>query len=163
MKRLLTTVLASAAVALTAYAQMSKSGGNDAGVQALRDLESRWVGDFNTKDAGKLAAYYTDDATLMGPGMPAATGKDAIRATLKEMVADPNLSLHFQPQRVEVARSGEIGFTQGTYHMTMSDPKTKQKVEDRGSYVTVYRKQPDGSWKAVSDIATSGPPADMGK
>jgi hypothetical protein len=39
--------------------------------------------------------------------------------------------------------------------LTLTDPQTKQVVNDHGSYVTTYRKQPDGAWKAVADIASS--------
>jgi hypothetical protein len=39
--------------------------------------------------------------------------------------------------------------------MTVTDPKTKKAITDKGTYVTGYRKQTDGSWKAVSDINTS--------
>ena len=46
----------------------------------------------------------------------------------------------------------------GTYTMTMTDSKTKKVMNDHGSYVTDYRKQPDGSWKAVADIVTSEVP-----
>jgi ketosteroid isomerase-like protein len=77
------------------------------------------------------------------------------------MVADPALSLKFQASHVEVAKSGDVAFTRGSYTMTMTDPNSKQVVNDRGSYVTTYRKQADGSWKAVSDIATSEVPPPM--
>jgi hypothetical protein len=40
----------------------------------------------------------------------------------------------------------------------VTDPQTKQIVNDHGSYVTTYRKQPDGTWKAIADIATSEVP-----
>jgi hypothetical protein len=42
--------------------------------------------------------------------------------------------------------------------MAMTDPQRKQVINDHGSYVTTYRKQPDGAWKAVADIATSEVP-----
>jgi ketosteroid isomerase-like protein len=90
--------------------------------------------------------------------MPATTGKDAIRAALKGMVTDPALSLKFHASKVDVAQSGDIGYTQGSYTMTMTDPQSKQVINDHGSYVTTYRKQPDGMWKAVADIATSEVP-----
>jgi ketosteroid isomerase-like protein len=61
---------------------------------------------------------------------------------------------------VEVAKSGDLAYTQGTYQMTMTDPVSKHVIHDHGSYVTTYAKQPDGMWKAVADIATSeAPPA----
>jgi ketosteroid isomerase-like protein len=74
------------------------------------------------------------------------------------MVSDPALSLKFQSSKVEVAKSGDVAYTQGSYTMVMTDPQTKQVINDHGSYVTTYRKQPDGTWKAVADIATSEVP-----
>ena len=124
---------------------------------SIRAMEEGWNKDYETKDASKLLAHYTDDATLMGPGMPASHGKAAIEKTLKEMLADPSVSLKFKPSRVEVARSGDVAFTEGAYEMTMTSPATKKPVHDKGSYVTVYRKV-DGAWKTVSDIATSEAP-----
>jgi len=131
---------------------------HDADVQALKDNEAQWVQDYKNKDVDKLVAHYAADAVLIAPGSPTATGVDAIRAMLKEMVGDANLSLAFQASRVDVSKSGDLGYTEGTYTMTMTDPKTKKPMKDAGSYVTVYKKQADGGWKAVSDIASSGPP-----
>jgi ketosteroid isomerase-like protein len=92
------------------------------------------------------------------PNEPIVTGKDNILAAVKPMMADPNFALQFQPTKADVAKSGELGYTQGTYTMTMTDPKTKQPMTDKGKYVTVYKKQADGSWKAVSDIINSDLP-----
>ena len=131
----------------------------EADAKALRDTEDVWQKDTDAKNVDKLVAHYTDDATLMAPGMPAANGKDAIRKALKEMTEDPALSLKFRTSHAEVAKSGDIGFTQGSYTMVMTNPATKKPMNDKGSYVTVYIKQADGAWKAVEDIATSeGPP-----
>jgi ketosteroid isomerase-like protein len=106
----------------------------------------------------KLVAHYADNAVLMAPGMASVSGRDDIRKSLKSMIEDYGLSLKFQAARVEVSSAGDMGFTQGTYQMTMTDPASKQVIHDHGSYVTTYRKQPDGSWKAVADIATSEVP-----
>jgi hypothetical protein len=40
----------------------------------------------------------------------------------------------------------------------VTDPATKQPIHDKGSYATVYKKLADGTWKAVSDIASSATP-----
>lgn len=130
----------------------------EADAKALKDLETQWNQDFASKDVDKLAAHYADNAVLMGPGMPASSGKDAIRAELKEMLSDPALSLKFEASKVEVAKSGDLAYTQGSYTMTMTVPGSKQTMNDHGSYVTAYSKQPDGTWKAVADIATSEVP-----
>ena len=133
-----------------------RAASSDAIVMALRQTEETWNKEFATKDTAKLVAHYSEDATLMAPGMPAAHGKAAISKVLTEMVGDAALQLKFQAARVEVAKGGDMAYTEGTYTMTMTDPKSKKPMSDHGSYVTVYKKQSDGSWKAVSDIASSG-------
>lgn len=130
----------------------------DADIQAIKDNETQWNKDYEAKDSERIAAHYTDDGVLMVPFTAPITGKDAIRSALKEMVADPAFSLKFQTARSEAASSGEMGYTQGSYELTVKDPATKKPVNDHGSYVTVYKKQPDGSWKAVADIAASSTP-----
>jgi len=144
-----------AALCLAAYSQ---TAGRPADEQALKDNEAQWNGEFAAKDLEKLVAHYADNAVLMATGMPSSSGRDQIRKTLKEMMDDPALSLKFQASRVEVSSSGDLGFTQGSYQMTMTDPASKQVIHDHGSYVTTYRKQPDGSWKAIADIASSEAP-----
>jgi uncharacterized protein (TIGR02246 family) len=134
---------------------------HDADVQAIKDNEAQWNKDFQAKDVDKLLAHYTDEAVLMSPGAGPSTGKDAIRSALQEMVGDNALVLSFTADRVEVAKSGDMAYTQGGYTMTITNPATKKPVNDKGSYVTVYKKQADGSWKAVSDIATSATPPAM--
>ncbi len=143
------------AITLTACTQPDT---HDADVKAVQDNETQWNADFAAKDADKIIAHYADDAVLMSPGMQSASGKDAIRNVIKGMTSDPALSLKFQSSKVEVAKSGDVAYTQGTYTMTMTDPQTKQVINDHGSYVTTYRKQADGSWKAVADIASSEVP-----
>jgi len=131
---------------------------HDADVKAISDMEAKQVADFAAKNIDALAGFYADDAVLMTPGGPAAKGKDAIRDGLKQMIADPAMKLSFKADHVEVAKSGDVGYTQGTYTLTVTNPATKKPIEDHGSYVTTYRKQADGSWKAVADIATSEVP-----
>jgi uncharacterized protein (TIGR02246 family) len=144
-----------AALGVAAYSQAAD---RSADVQALKDTETRWNREYASKDLEKLVAHYADNAVLMAPGMPPSSGRDQVRKTVKEMVDDPALSLTFQASRVEVSSSGDLGFTQGSYQIRMTDPASKQVIHYHGSYVTTYRKQPDGSWKAVADIASSEVP-----
>jgi len=124
----------------------------------IRDLEANWVKEAAANDLDRIAAHYTDDAIFMGPGAPAAKGKDAIRAAWKGMLATAS-KVSFAADLVDVSQSGDMASTKGSYTMTVTNPKTKKAVEDKGSYVTVYKKQTDGSWKASEDIAVSETPA----
>jgi uncharacterized protein (TIGR02246 family) len=121
----------------------------------IHDLEAAWAKDAAAKDLDKSVANYADDAILMMPGMPAAKTKDAVRAGWKGMLDDPNLKIAFSPDRIEVSASGDLATTEGSYTMTMTNPKTKKPVEDKGTYLTVYKKQADGNWKAIEDTTSS--------
>jgi ketosteroid isomerase-like protein len=59
---------------------------------------------------------------------------------------------------VEVARSGDLGYSQGTYDLTFNDPSGKP-MTDRGKYLEVWKKQADGSWKCAVDTFNSDLPA----
>ena len=158
MKRLATILTATLLASTLIACNQAPPDTHDADVKAIKDTEAQWNQDFAAKDAAKIAAHYADDAVLVASGMPTSNGKDAIAAAVKQMVTDPALSLKFQASKVEVAKSGEVGYTEGSYQLTATDPQSKQVINDHGSYATTYRKQPDNSWKAVVDIASSEVP-----
>jgi uncharacterized protein (TIGR02246 family) len=142
----------------TACTQAPPPDTHDADVQSLKDTEAAWVKVVAAKDFEKSMSYYADDASLLWPNAPTINGKDAIRAALKPFFDDPNSSLAFQPSRVEVAKSGDLGYAQGTYTITTTDPKTKKPVTDKGKYLVAYKKQADGTWKAMADMDNSDMP-----
>ena len=55
--------------------------------------------------------------------------------------------LSWEPARAEISHGGKIGYTWGRYH---SDFNGKAH---EGTYVTVWEKQPDGTWKVLFDTA----------
>jgi len=127
-------------------------------VQALKDNEVQWNADFASKDVARIAAHYADDAVFLVSGEKPTVGKDAITAEFKGMTSDPAFSLQLHTDKVVVAESGDLGFTQGTYSLTITNPVDKSVIHDVGSYLTVYRKASDGTWKAVSDVPVSSLP-----
>ena len=123
--------------------------------KSVRGVEESMSKAIAAKDAAAFASNYVGDAILMTPGTAAMKGPDEIRKGMGTMLADPNLKIDFSSDRVEVADSGDQAATHGEYTLTATDPTTKKTINDKGSYVTVFRKQTDGAWKAVLDINTS--------
>jgi len=124
---------------------------------ALRTLEANWVQQFNSHQNDQMLANYDAHAFVAAPGAPAAIGADAIKQSYASTFTDPGFSIHFAPDRIDVAKSGDMAYTAGRYRQVTTDPKTKAPVVEVGSYVTVYRKQADGGWKSVADINTPEP------
>jgi uncharacterized protein (TIGR02246 family) len=151
------------AVVLAGCASEVTVDSREADVKAIKDLEAAWVKDAATKDPAKFTTYYANDASVLLPNAPIITGIDAIKAALTPMLADPNFALTFQATKVEASKGGDMVYTVGAYSMTESDEKTKKPVTDKGKYMTVFKKQADGSWKAVVDMLNSDLPAAGGK
>jgi ketosteroid isomerase-like protein len=103
----------------------------------------------STKDVDLFMSYWMPDATAHLSGSPAARGVDAIRTSFAERVAAPGVSLSWAPERAEVSAAGDLGYTIGAYEMTAGG------ATDRGKYLTVWKKQPEGTWKVIEDIANS--------
>ena len=122
--------------------------------EEISALEGRWSRDYASSNGAKIAAYYADDATVMQPGSPPLTGGQAIGAAVAEVTKDQNFSIEFKNERIDVAESGDLAYARGRYTQQATNPDTKQIETSTGNYLTVYRKQPDGSWKAVEDIST---------
>ena len=125
-------------------------------VKKIEAIETAWVAAIGSKDLEQWVSYYAEDATILLPNAPAVTGKDNIRASLKPRLSDPNFSLTFRPAKIEA--SAGLAYVQGAYSSTRTDPKTMEAVADQGKYVTVYKKQRDGSWKAIQDMVSSDLP-----
>ncbi len=126
----------------------------DADIKAIKDADAAEARDLAAKAFDKMGSYYADDAALFTPGAPAAVGKEAINGMTK-MLRDGDVELKFAPTKVDVAKSGDLGYVQGTYTMASTDLKTKRRMTEKGNYVTVYKKQADGSWKIAADINTN--------
>lgn len=143
------------AVLFVFLAACTKPDTHDADVKAIKDVEDAWVKAAATKDVDKFLAFYAEDGSVLMPNAPLFTGKPAIKGALKPMMEDPNFSLTFTPAKVDASQN--LAYTQGTYKMTFSDIRGN-KFEDEGKYLTVYRKQADGNWKAVEDTMMSDLP-----
>jgi ketosteroid isomerase-like protein len=131
---------------------------HDADVKAIRDVEIAAEHALAVKDVDKVGEFYADDASVFLPDAPVVNGISAIKAAWKPMMEDKNFSLNFASDKVDVAKSGDLGYTQGTNTWTFTDPKTKKVLTVKGKYVTVFKKQADGRWKAVADIAIEDAP-----
>lgn len=161
MNRIATFILPVVVLTLAACGDGPPVVSKSAVEKSLHDLESGMVKALAAKDAALFAANYTTDAILMSATNPPMKGREAIKAGIGMALTDPNFKLEFAADQTEVSASGDMALTRGTYTLTATNPATNKPLHDKGSYVTAYRKQADGAWKAILDINTSevAPPA----
>lgn len=94
--------------------------------------------------------YMDDDGVLLRPGQYPLIGAQAIDFLTR--INDTTFTLEWEPQKGYVAKSGELGYTFGVYSLT---PSTKDTVI-YGTYVSIWKKQADGTWKFVLDTGNEG-------
>jgi ketosteroid isomerase-like protein len=128
---------------------------------AIRAADSAFARTGETKDLVKQLTFYVDDGDgpmFLPQGVPLAAGKTAIHEALRPAYDDRNFSVTWRPLQVEAARSGELGYVRGVYETSVKGPDGSTST-DKGKYIEIWKKQPDGSWKLLMDIANSDSPA----
>lgn len=145
-KRFLITLVLLALVA-TVTAQTAN---HQATLNALVDAERAFCKTSIAK--GTREAFIenlADDSVLFRPH--AVAGK---KWTI-DSPARPGL-LVWWPIYADAARSGDLGYTTGPYEFRQKGPDDKAVFT--GNYMTIWRKQADGSWKVAIDFGISNPP-----
>ncbi len=74
-------------------------------------------------------------------------------------LGSPSFSATWQPTKIEVARSGDIGYAIGNSEGTSID-FAGNHVPVKGKYIEIWKKQPDGSWMIAADMFSSDLPAE---
>jgi ketosteroid isomerase-like protein len=122
----------------------------------IRAADEAWMKVYSAKDLQKTLAFCDEEGSMMAPNSPIATGKAAIAKLVSADFTYGNLVWH--ADKAGVALSGDIGYTSGTYKFSFKDPSGKPVV-DNGKYLTVWKKQKDGSWKVLFDMFNTDMPA----
>lgn len=134
------------------------AGVNSAGLSAqdrsaLEDLNRKWEQAATAGDANALSALYTSDATLLPDNAPAAKG-DGVKSFWTGFTKQ--VSGRAELKTTSMDGRGDLAYVTGTFRLT---PKGATKAME-GKWVTVNKKQSDGSWKMLVDIWNqNAPPA----
>lgn len=163
-----TSVAASAVVFLVA-AGCTQSGTPNAAQSSTQsatprvDIEKERVGLMNTNrelsatladptvadNPDKFFSFYAPDATVYAPGMPAIKGAASIRSTMMFAHAK-GTRLQLNTENTQLAASGDIGYTTGTWRLTGADGAV-----ETGKFVTIWKNQGGGTWRIIEDIVNS--------
>jgi uncharacterized protein (TIGR02246 family) len=126
-------------------------------VAAIKAMVAAWGQAQTAGDAAALSGQYADDAVRLDPNASMKTGKEAIHTALRAYFDQ------YRDEAADVAEDvrvvGDLAFARGTY-AAKSTPKVPGAaiVDDKGKWLTAYRRQADGSWKIVVDIWNSDLP-----
>src|SRR5215831_8544490 len=88
---------------------------------AIQALDEQWSATAAKNDVDGTVAFYADDAVLLPPNAPIATDRKAIRESWAGLLG-PGAAVSWKVSKVEVAKSGELGYLYGTYSLSIQNP-----------------------------------------
>ena len=124
--------------------------------EKIIQLSKEWSQAAATKDIEKTLSYWADDAFVMQEGQAPLKGKQAIRQMVEGSFKMPGFSISWEPQSVEVSDNGDMAYLIENSKVSYND-STGKTITINNKAVSIWRKQADGSWKNVVDIATADP------
>ena len=136
-------------------ASLALAQGVTADQSALLKIDEQFSADAQRLGVAEaFARYAAPDARMLPAGKGVVSGLDAVKS---QMAGFPKgATLAWKPFHADIAASGDLGYTLGTYELRAKDEAGKATVA-YGKYCSVWKKQPDGSWKWVVDVGTSSP------
>jgi ketosteroid isomerase-like protein len=98
-------------------------------------------------------AYIADDGVVLKDYSYPSVGKETLKKYYSQQT-DTTFTLRWAPVFEKISESGDLGYTYGFW--TNTNKLTGRTAN--GTYLTIWQKQKDGSWKFVLDTGTQGLP-----
>ena len=104
--------------------------------------ESSFAATMAQRDSVAFARFIAPDAIFFGE-KAALRGKPAVVERWSRFFAGPDAPFSWRPEKVEVLESGGLALSTGPVH----DPEGNQI----GTFNSIWRREPDGTWRVVFD------------
>jgi len=99
-------------------------------------------------------SYFTEDAMLLPAGSDFVIGREAMRKYLEPRFETPGFTMRWEP--IDGYASGDLGYTYGVAKSSRADG-SGQAMVTYSKYLTIWRRQADGAWRAALDIGNASP------
>ena len=124
---------------------------------AIRAADTAFSTAAGAGDAAGLAAMYVPDASLMPPNAATVRGREGIQKFWGGFVDAYRVNIALKAEEVE--GHGDLAYSRGRYTLDLT-PKAKGPgaAHDEGKFLTIFRRQPDGTWLLAVDMYSSDLP-----
>ena len=127
-----------------------------AGTEALKTADRAFAADVAREGLPAWLRWFAPNGAQLAPGKIVRTDAER-REHMAGLFGDPTLRLAWEPDTASIAAGGDLGYTIGRYQLRKLKPDGSFTVLSTGRYLTIWRKQPDGSWKAELDTGNPDP------
>lgn len=123
--------------------------------QELGQMNRDFAAALNAKDAAAAAACYAENAVLIPPGEAMVRGRAGIEAYWKGALEQGGVR-DAAVETIEAKSSGDLGYEIGSYVLTADGPDG-QPVTERGRFIELLERGPDGKWLSTAGIWNPAP------
>ena len=138
---------------LLSFASMAKTDVNTFR-KTVEETYVKYTNSLVNEDPELFLSSHAEDVVTMPPGAPAVVGIQALESRIREGIKAESVQ-EFSIKLDEVEAFGDLGFARGTYTFTATVRASGKTIEYDGKYLTVFKKQADGSWKIYRDCYNS--------
>jgi len=124
---------------------------------AIAAFNERYLRAINTGDAAALSSLTDDDHVMLVPGAPPLVGKPANDAANAATFRQFDIVESWNP--VETVIDGNLAYQRGTFRVIATPKAGGAARTTTGSFLRIYRRQGDGSWRMTRDMFNSEQPA----
>ena len=123
---------------------------------AIADFNRRYLQAINDGDIATLRSLTTADHIMLSPNAPPRIGKEANDAANARASERFDIDESWAPE--ETVIDGNLAYQRGTYVVESTQKAGGEKRRVTGSFLRIYRRQPDGSWRMTRDMFNSDRP-----
>ena len=123
---------------------------------AITEFNKHYLKAINDGDSATLASLTTPEHIMIAPGRPPIVGKEANDAANARVAQTFKIVETWAP--IETFISGDLAYQRGTFTVAAT-PKAGGTTRDtRGTFLRIYKRQPNGEWRMVRDMFNSDQP-----
>jgi len=152
----LCTLLLAAGILLPSGCATVPTAGTDADAAAVKAVLEEYGKAAEAGDAERFLALWMENGVKMSPNTPQLIGKEPLR---KKTVAGFQAGrTHMVMDLQEVLVRGDLAIARGLYTKDTTPTAGGATTHFDGKFLTVFRKQADGTWKIYIDSPNSNTP-----
>ena len=128
----------------------------EADVAAIENLINQVEKAFNEGDLDAFMAIIDDEVKMLPPNAPTVSGIETVRSIYRTEFDSFDLNLTITIE--EIHACGDLAFSRDGWKGSLNPKDSSEPIVFDNKVITIYKKQPDGSWKIWRAMYSSNTP-----
>jgi uncharacterized protein (TIGR02246 family) len=118
--------------------------------KAINKGNAQWIEAWDKADASLIASLFVSDGVLLSPNGKFLKGPEQIFQRQKTVMEKAGKGVKATVTTVDLWLDGDTAYETGKYSYKYQEKG--KPVNEEGRYVTIWKRQTDGSWKIIVDM-----------